>query len=158
MKFADPTRAEFIGRYAWKKKQGSLELFSRLVDKLPSDRKRVPGNQQRVIPPFELAAKGEKVYHKWDIASCLLAVNRVKSCRPYLDTDLLPTDDRETVDARYRALAAKLHPDHGGDAAAFADLSRAIKKIRADLAGENQKTAQVQAREVPQLNNHREIA
>lgn len=43
---------------------------------------------------------------------------------------ILPSAPREVVEAAYRALALKYHPDRGGNAAVMANINRAIDAIR----------------------------
>jgi hypothetical protein len=47
---------------------------------------------------------------------------------------LPPDADGATVGRRFRALARELHPDRGGDPAAFAELDRAYAVLRAEPA------------------------
>jgi hypothetical protein len=49
-----------------------------------------------------------------------------KSCWEILH--ILPTNDRETIERAYRVRAMKTHPDAGGTAAAFAELTEAKER------------------------------
>ena len=49
---------------------------------------------------------------------------------PYHMLRVLPSAPREVVEAAYRALALKYHPDRGGNAEIMANLNRAIEIIR----------------------------
>lgn len=51
--------------------------------------------------------------------------------RPWHEVlEVSPTASLETIDAAYRSLARKAHPDQGGSAEAFAELSRALREAK----------------------------
>lgn len=54
--------------------------------------------------------------------------------RPWFEVlSVLPNSDLELVEASYRILAKRLHPDQGGDPAAFREITEAIEKAREEL-------------------------
>jgi hypothetical protein len=56
---------------------------------------------------------------------------RPKPVDPYKTLHLLPSAPPEVVKAAYKALAMKLHPDHGGDTDAMQRINDAYRRLAA---------------------------
>ncbi len=56
---------------------------------------------------------------------------RPKPVDPYKTLHLLPSAPPEVVKAAYKALAMKLHPDHGGDTEAMQRINDAYRRLAA---------------------------
>jgi hypothetical protein len=56
---------------------------------------------------------------------------RPKPVDPYKTLHLLPSAPPEVVKAAYKALAMKLHPDHGGDTEAMQRINAAYRRLAA---------------------------
>lgn len=131
-------------------KEYSSTIRSYLLYQVASEHKRVRGFEYivaaRAIPDLIKAAKRSphdknvslKGLTDPEVIRCIR--DAVKGMTPskipshYACLHLTETAPRHIVDAVYRVMAARLHPDAGGSHDEFVKLQEAYEKIKADIA------------------------